>query len=81
MKAIVCLGKYAKNPYCFEKLGILVYSMEELSYCLKENAFLLGTEIMNDAMLQFIGIEFHFQGIVIVFTDINIIYVLIVKVV
>ncbi len=57
MKAIVCLGKYAKNPYCFEKLGILVYSMEELSYCLKENAFLLGTEIMEDALLRFIDVE------------------------
>ncbi len=57
MKAIVCLGNYAKTPYCFEKLGIYVYSMEELSYCLKENAFLLGTEIMEDALLRFIDME------------------------
>lgn len=57
MKAIVCLGKYAKNPYCFEKLGNFVYSMEELSYFLKENAFLLGTEIMEDALLRFIDVE------------------------
>lgn len=56
MKAIVCLGKYAKTPYCFEKLGTFVYSMEELSYCLKENAFLLGPEIMEDALLNFIDI-------------------------
>ena len=57
MKAIVCLGNYAKTPYCFEKLGIYVYSMEELSYCLKENAFLLGMEIMEDALLRFIDME------------------------
>lgn len=57
MKAIVCLGKYAKSPYCFEKLGIFVYSIEELSYCLKENAFLLGPEIMEDALLRFIDKE------------------------
>ncbi len=57
MKAIVCLGKYAKIPYCFEKLGNFVYSMEELSYCLKENAFLLGPEIMEDALLRFIDTE------------------------
>lgn len=57
MKAVVCLGKYAKTPYFFEKLGIFVYSMEELSYCLKENAFLLGTEIMEDALLRFIDTE------------------------
>lgn len=57
MKAIVCLGQYAKNSYYFEKLGISVFSMEELSYCLKENAFLLGREIMDDRLLRFIDVE------------------------
>lgn len=57
MNARVCLGNYAKNPYYFEKLGIYVYSMEELSYCLKENAFLLDREIMNDKLLHFIDGE------------------------
>ena len=55
MKARLCLGIYATNAYCFERLGISVYCMEELCYCLKENAFLLGTEIMNDELLHFIG--------------------------
>lgn len=57
MKARVCLGTYAKNSYYFERLEISVFCMEELAFCLKEYSFLLGTEIMNDAMLQFIGIE------------------------
>lgn len=54
MKAIVCLGSYAKSPYYFEKLGIHVFCMEELCWCLKENAFLVGPEIMNDRLVRFI---------------------------
>ncbi len=57
MKAVVCLGEYAKTPYCFEKLGVYVYSAEELCFCLKENAFLLGREIMHDKLLQFIDTQ------------------------
>ncbi len=57
MKAIVCLGKYAAHPYVFEKLDLSVFCMEELSYVLREKAYLLGPEIMNDRMLRFIGNE------------------------
>jgi len=57
MKAIACLGNYGKVPYYFEKLDIQVFCMEELCYCLKENAFLLGNEIMQDSLLQFIAQE------------------------
>lgn len=57
MKAIACLGNYAKVPYYFEKLDIRVFCMEELCYCLKENAFLLGNEIMHDTLLKFISNE------------------------
>lgn len=57
MKAIVCFGEYAKNSYYFEKLGISVNCMEELCYCLKENACLLGREIMDDRLIRFIDTE------------------------
>ncbi len=57
MRAVACLGNYAKVPYYFEKLDIRVFCMEELCYCLKENAFLLGTEIMQDNLLKFIANE------------------------
>ncbi len=57
MKAIACMGSYAKVPYYFEKLDIRVSCMEELCYCLKENAFLLDTEIMHDDLLKFISNE------------------------
>ena len=55
MRAVACLGNYAKEPYYFEKLDIRVFCMEELCCCLKENAFLLGTEIMQDSLLKFIA--------------------------
>lgn len=57
MKAIVCFGEYAKSSYYFDKLGISVNCMEELCYCLKENACLLGREIMDDRLIRFIDTE------------------------
>ncbi len=57
MKAIVCFGEYAKSSYYFDKLGISVNCMEELCYCLKENACLLGREIMDDRLIRFIDVD------------------------
>ena len=57
MKTVVCLGNYAKRPYKFEKLDINVYCMEELCFCLKDNAFLLGSEIMTGKIIEFIGVD------------------------
>lgn len=55
MRASVCVGDYATTPYCIKGLEIPVYSMEELCYCLKENAFLLDTSLMNDSLMEWIG--------------------------
>lgn len=55
MKVCVCVGSYAKTPYCLDGLDIRVYSMEELCYALCENAFLLDSGIMSDQLLKFIG--------------------------
>lgn len=57
MSASVCVGDYAITPYCIKGLEIPVYSMEELCYCLKENAFLLDASLMNDSLLEWIGNE------------------------
>ncbi|MBQ9142027.1 MAG: hypothetical protein IJX63_09595 [Lachnospiraceae bacterium] len=57
MRARACLGIYSQNAYYFERLDIPVFCMEELAFCLKENAFLLDAEIMNDSLLQFIGTD------------------------
>ena len=52
MKASLCVGEYCENAYNVEGLDIRVYSMEELCYCLKENAFLLDLSIMNDKLVE-----------------------------
>ena len=57
MRASVCVGNYAKTPYCIVGLEIPVYSMEELCHCIKENAFLLDTSLMNDVLLDWIDRE------------------------
>lgn len=51
---MVCVGDYAREPYVIPKLGVRVYCMEELCYCLKENAFLLDGSVMNEELLAFI---------------------------
>lgn len=57
MRASVCVGNYAKTPYCIVGLGIPVYSMEELCYCIKENAFLLDASLMDDTLLDWMDRE------------------------
>lgn len=55
MKAYAQIGNTAVTPYYFKKLDIMVYTMEELCYVLKEEAFLLGNEIMEDELIEFVG--------------------------
>ena len=50
-------GEYAATPYYFENLGLKVYSEEELRYVLKENAFLLDREIINQRLVRWIEEE------------------------
>lgn len=42
MKASLCVGEYCETAYNIEELEIRVYCMEELCYCLKENAVSSG---------------------------------------
>lgn len=53
----VCVGNYAKTPYCVPGLEINVYCMEELCYCLKENAFLLDLSLLDEALLGWLEKE------------------------
>lgn len=57
MRVSVCVGNYAKTPYCVPGLGMNVYCMEELSFLLKENAFLVDVSLMNDGLLRWIDEE------------------------
>lgn len=57
MRVSVCVGNYAKNPYCIPGLEIEVRCMEELCYCMRENAFLLDMSFLNDGLIDWIGQE------------------------
>lgn len=57
MRISICLGNYARIPYCVPGPGINVYCVEELCYCLKENAFLLDLSLMDDGLLQWLDRE------------------------
>lgn len=54
MRISVCVGDYATTPYCIPGLGMNVFSMEELCYCMKENAFLLDLSLLNDGLIDWI---------------------------
>lgn len=41
MSVRLCIGEYAKNGYEPEQMGIRVYSLEELCFFIRENAYLL----------------------------------------
>ncbi len=56
-RALLCTGEYAKIPYCFDNLGIRVFSAEELCYVLKEHAFLLDREIVDKKLVRWIDEE------------------------
>lgn len=55
MRTTLSIGEYATTPYYISGLEIPVYCIEELAFCMKENAFLLDAGIMNDELLDFIG--------------------------
>lgn len=57
MRVSVCVGEYAKTPYHIPGLEMNVFSMEELCYCMKENAFLLDLSLLNDGLLNWIEQE------------------------
>ena len=60
-RVLLCAGKVATTPYMFEKLGIRVWSVEELCYCLRENAFLLEQEVVSRRLVEWIGKECDLQ--------------------
>lgn len=57
MRVSVCVGNYATTPYYIAGLEIPVNSMEELSFALKENAFLLDTAVMRDELVEWVDRE------------------------
>ena len=56
-KPILCIGTYAQTPFHMEKIGRNVFCIEELCYCIVQNAFLLDEESFGDDLFTWIDTE------------------------
>ncbi len=63
MRVSVCVGDYATTPYYIAGLEVPVWCMEELCFCLKENAFLLDISLMRDELVEWIDRECGLKGL------------------
>ena len=54
---ILCTGRYALKPYYMEKIGRRIYSIEELCYCITQNAFLMDSDSFEMGLVDWIGDE------------------------
>ena len=57
MQASVCVGDYATTPYRIPGLDVSVYCMEELVFALRENTFLLDSDLMEEKLADWIASE------------------------
>lgn len=56
-RVYLCLGQNAAHPYYFDKMRVHIYSVEELCYFLKENAFLMDNSLMDGKLTEWIETE------------------------
>lgn len=63
MKVSLSVGSYATHPFCLEGLGLRVYCAEELCYCLRENAFLLDTDLMTERLVKWLREECELEDL------------------
>ena len=61
MSIRLCIGDYAKNGYEPEHMGMKVYSLEELCFFIKENAYLLDDSFVEDGLGSWLAKECGLQ--------------------
>ncbi len=54
---ILCRGKYAQKPYYISNMSINIYSMEELCYYIYNNIYLIGTDLIQPELIEYIDRE------------------------
>lgn len=62
-RIIIAVGKLAKDPYYIAKIERNIYSVEELCYTLVQSAQFLDTDIMDPALVHWIGTELALPGL------------------
>ncbi len=50
----LCSGTLATTPYYLSGLGVNVYSIEELCFCLSRNAYILDKDLLDEKLCAFI---------------------------
>lgn len=56
-RVILCMGSTAKTPYVLEDLGLAVYTVEELCYCIREKAFLMSEKLVCRELIDWLRTE------------------------
>ncbi|WP_051208818.1 hypothetical protein [Butyrivibrio sp. WCD3002] len=54
---LLCTGRYALRPYYLEKIGRRIYSIEELCYCIVQNAYMIDTDSFDMDLIDWIEME------------------------
>lgn len=57
MSVSLCVGEYSTTPYQIPGLNIYIHCLEELCFCIKENAFLLDEAIMNRELTDYLEVK------------------------
>ncbi len=50
----LCTGNLATTPYYIAGLGVNIYSVEELCFCLTQNAYILDQDLMDEKLCTFL---------------------------
>jgi tetratricopeptide (TPR) repeat protein len=53
----LCLGRTAERPYYFNKMLVNVYSVEELCYCIRNEAYLIDSDIVDSKLADWVDRE------------------------
>lgn len=61
MSIRLCIGSYAKNGYEPEHMGIKIYSLEELCFFIRENAYLLDQGFVDESLGKWLTAECGLQ--------------------
>lgn len=56
-RILLCTGKYAKKPYCFENVCVNVYCVEELCFLFASNPFMIDQSVMREELAQWLDNE------------------------